>query len=302
MNNEIDYLDYCFKSFNTTEYLQTLTSGNFGSFGALTEIFEQFKYNIRTAITNSRIPYTVAIYNSFNRQWNLIAIESGFTVDERDKIDDLFNKDMSENPQKYSESHKDELLKVCEGICSVNNNDQRFVCDINLQFAVQLWSSIEVFLKGWSIHILNGYTSNNPVKTLLDNQHFKKRLDKRISFDELKKHNFRIDDKLGTILLSEMDFSNFSVIDNLIESVFMKSYDLPFMKTIYEINKSRHVVVHRRGVIDNEFKDSTTTEQNVGDYLKINEEKIKVYLVAIRELSRFITSDDVINEYFGREI
>tara|TARA_R110002051_G_scaffold69856_1_gene125648 strand:- start:242 stop:1129 length:888 start_codon:yes stop_codon:yes gene_type:complete len=174
-----------------------------------------------------------------------------------------------------------------------------FLDNNNLNSLVNFWTSFETTLKDvWKVSL-----NKNPEKYF---HNITKRVDfsdlpgfsnKTINLGVLAQYNFDISKSLGDLLSPKFDFTSIKGIKISYQSLFTtKNNDLSFMdsETLNQLEISRHLIVHRAGIIDNDYLRRTKKIGEVlGENIKFStEEYFNMYNESISATAKLIKALD----------
>ncbi|NOQ26787.1 MAG: hypothetical protein GQ564_15610 [Bacteroidales bacterium] len=264
-----EIINLFFKEFDESSFRIICKSNNQG----IKRVVDNFNYNILSSITNLRIPFLFSMDQTLLHKYRLLAIESGLEIKDKEKVDIIFYDWLAKNRNECLKEIDNELIQFTKK----NSINKEILVDNLLKGSVSIWTSFEVFNKDLATEIIN--TNPELVSSLIENGYLKKRI-KSPDFNDLKENGFDMRNSLGSYIFSELDFSNYDVIKNVKKVLFD---NVRLQDCIYELNQSRHIIVHKSGIIDSKFEQNTKTEQKAGNKLYIKSEDIKMYLSAVKE-------------------
>jgi hypothetical protein len=169
------------------------------------------------------------------------------------------------------------------------------VCEASAELLVQAlistWAIFEVFTSSFLITILN----NNPGQAaqvcagVEYKRHFGKPL---VDLDAISLHGFDLSKSMGTILFGQRRLDGLNAVKDMLGAA------LPFesvrsalnSKTLWILNQRRHLLVHKRGLIDAEYVRNTGDELPIGSRLRIRSTDVEGYLTAVRDTILAIVS------------
>jgi hypothetical protein len=102
---------------------------------------------------------------------------------------------------------------------------------------------------------------------------------KAVPIGLLARHGFNISKCVGTILGEKFDFSGVSGIRVAYRAAF--GTDCPVLEAplrdrdLCRLEATRHLIVHRGGVIDQEYSDRVQTDAAIGDFLTLSTESFQ---------------------------
>lgn len=114
---------------------------------------------------------------------------------------------------------------------------------------------------------------------------------KYIKLDYLEKFNYNIRDNVGSILRHYFDFSCLAGITDAYSLAFPRSTTIEKTlrsETLNILAESRHLIVHKAGIIDERYKRITGTSQKVGTKLEIDKRHTELYITLVVQVIRQI--------------
>ncbi|EMY67810.1 hypothetical protein [Leptospira vanthielii] len=295
--NEIEekkLLEHIFKEFDYTLYLKNLSAENVKN-EKLKSIAETFRYNIKSALFSIQSLFLISTYTAVKTEIQKDSFRKAIFSDRAidfEKITDAF---LVDNWELLKVNSYKELIKAINFISKKEVSPLDYINETNLLFIVNLWSAIEVFIKDYFIFIIN----LNPDKSLSkldDSEYFRKRI-RNITFDEISQLGFDLREKMGYVLLKDLDFSNFKLIENICEKLIINYKQFPSLLEFKSLNQTRHLVVHKRGIVDQKYKDTLNIQNEINTKIQINESDLKKYLSCLNELLNLLLSTEMANEY-----
>jgi hypothetical protein len=101
---------------------------------------------------------------------------------------------------------------------------------------------------------------------------------KHISVGLAAKYDFDLRNCMGTILRSKFDFTGAPGIKNAFQAAFVDSEELIGMlsdSVLCELEVTRHLIVHRAGIVDEQYKRRTSSNAAVGTALELDDDKVR---------------------------
>jgi hypothetical protein len=139
------------------------------------------------------------------------------------------------------------------------------------QGLVLLWSAFEVLCRDTFETQLNGDPGR--VQALISDPTTRKRFEaERLPLDTLVQHGFNLSARLGTVLVGQQDFSDLPTVKAVYAVLYPGSSDLNQAlahRDLWTLYQRRHLVVHRRGVIDQAYLDATGETHATGSRLTV---------------------------------
>jgi hypothetical protein len=143
--------------------------------------------------------------------------------------------------------------------------------ELLLETVVMVWGSFEVFITETVRLILNG----NPqiaTKLLADDSAKKHFPPRGISLDLLAEHQFNVATSMGDVLLADRRLDSLPVIKDVLGAMLPGATALRqtlATRELWTLAQRRHLIVHRRGIIDAPYLANTGDQSKVGERLKI---------------------------------
>ena len=146
------------------------------------------------------------------------------------------------------------------------------VQDLLQQGVVLVWSATEVLFRD----VFESYLNSHPecVTLLQEDPEVCKRFSQfKFSLQTLTDYRFDLSASLGSYLLSINDFSGLPVIRSVYLALFPKSDALRSRlgdRKLWKLSQQRHLIVHRRGIIDTSYVEKVDSSAILGDRLEID--------------------------------
>jgi hypothetical protein len=156
------------------------------------------------------------------------------------------------------------------------------------QGAVLAWGAIEVLARDLFVAYVNSHPES--VANLAAHPSTKARFNlKAVDFSELAAHQFDLSKSMGAFLLQATDFSELAVIKDTYSVLFPSDNSLRTAlsdATLWMLYQRRHLIVHKRGVVDRQYCEKTGESLEIGSSLFVSPEDIGKYIVICRELGQ----------------
>lgn len=159
--------------------------------------------------------------------------------------------------------------------------------ELRYQGIVALWSSIEVLIKDQLIFLFNKYPSL--IERVLRSEQAKKKFElPKLSYDDLQARGFDFSSCMGDVFLGGKDFSDIGSLKAIVKALFGDAYFYAAFsaKSILRLNAMRHLIVHRRGVVDEKYLKYTGDGVDIGFRLEAGPEELLSYYGDVAELGR----------------
>ncbi|ODR99151.1 hypothetical protein AUC68_03735 [Methyloceanibacter methanicus] len=240
-----------------------------------------FKGNIDSALTVVTIPFTMT-YSEF--------VQSRFqALHMAEKIRALkpFEKPTADDDREaYSTASQriDQELKTPKFISHLTDMVVQRLVDrseggdlktasheLLLETIVMVWGALETLISGTLRVVLN----KDPViaARLLEDDRTKKHFpSKGISIDSLLSHDFNVAESMGDLLLRDRHFDSLPVIRDMLDVVLPDKglRDALGSDELWLFWQRRHLIVHRRGHIDEAYLSKTSDKAAVGSRLSLS--------------------------------
>ena len=242
----------------------------------LRTIAESFSENLQGVVRTLSIPfqYTYSQVHSLHWQRTHIAarIRSGGAPDdaEQAEIDRAIAKEKFEEYLRGG-GHKVLADEVIGRLLQLKQEPEAIAAarELTRQGIVLTWSAIEVLSRDAFVHLLN--TKPQLSEALLADQFNRKRFaTDKIEWQTLASHSFDLSGSLGSYLISKADLSNVPAIRAAYTSLFPGAAKLRAClldERLWHLSQKRHLIVHRRGVVDEAYIAATGTNLKIGDVL-----------------------------------
>ena len=244
--------------------------------GDLRTIAEAFAESLHGVVRTLSIPfqYTYSQVHSLHWQRTLIAarIRGGGAPDDAQQAEI----DRSNAKAKFDEYLRGEgqtLLadEVVERLLQLKNEPEAFAAarELSRQGVVLTWSAIEVLARDAFVYLLNSKPQLSDA-LFADPFNRKRFATDRIEWQTLANYGFDLSGQLGSYLISKADLSNVPAIRAAYAALFPGAVQLRSClldDRLWHLSQKRHLIVHRRGIVDEAYVAATGTSMKVGDVL-----------------------------------
>jgi len=159
--------------------------------------------------------------------------------------------------------------------------------ELLLQGTFSTWSALEMLIGDGLIYLLNA--DPRLVTKLLSDSNAKKKFElPKLSADYLAEKGFDLSNQMGSLLFEERDLSNLAVIRTACEAIF-EDIDLRTMlnaESLWLLNQKRHLIAHRRGIVDDEYIRNTGSTLSIGDHLYVSPDEFEANLAEILSIGK----------------
>ena len=151
------------------------------------------------------------------------------------------------------------------------------------QGLVLLWSAFEVLCRDTFETLINGEPTK--VQALISNPSTRKRFEaERLPLDTLVQHGFDPVSPIGSVLVRQQDFSDLLTVKAVYGVLYPGGTELTQAlahRELWTLYQRRHLVVHRRGAIDQVYLDATGENHSLGSRLIVTPKAFEASLTAV---------------------
>lgn len=222
------------------------------------------------------------------QQFHLAELIRGTKTPKRDEKESL---EIANKKFEKELGNKDEIKSMTEATLQelrqlINNEDMKPALDeILRQGTVLTWSAFEVFFKNFITQLLND--KPELIIELVNNSKTSSKFQlKKIDLLKLAEFNFNVSESIGTIFFENINFSNLSIIRDILSVVFpnndlLRKYISE--SNMWNLNQGRHCIVHNFGNIDSDYINNTVSKAKIGTKLVVTPNELENQLLAIRD-------------------
>lgn len=145
------------------------------------------------------------------------------------------------------------------------------------QGVVLVWSAVEVLVRDAFVYLLN----RNPEhadKLLQDTSSRKRFSAERVDWQTLADYGYDMSRSVGTYLISKADLKNVPAIRSTLQALFPGASDLHAIlsdRRLWDLSQRRHLIVHRRGIVDQEYREATGHDLSLGESLWVTPAEVE---------------------------
>jgi hypothetical protein len=154
--------------------------------------------------------------------------------------------------------------------------------ELLVQALISTWSVFESFARAFIISWINADPQRAiPVLASADMKEYfgKQAVDIRVIGD----HGFDLKNSMGTILFRGKRLDNLGVIRSTLKALFNNGgLQSALDQKLWQLNQRRHLFVHNRGIVDNDYLRQTGDTVLLGERLKLKSGDIEIYLLEVR--------------------
>mgnify|MGYP000895518890 CR=1 FL=1 len=159
--------------------------------------------------------------------------------------------------------------------------------ELLLQGTFSTWSALEMLIGDGLVLLLN----SNPklVTKLLSDPSAKKKFElPKLSADYLAEKGFDLSTQMGSLLFEDRDLSSLAAIRIACEAIFEDSTLRAMLNadSLWLLNQKRHLIAHRRGVVDDEYVRNTGSSLSIGDHLHVSPSEFEENLMGVLSIGQ----------------
>lgn len=263
------------------------------------ELGKSFKHNLGSVISILRLPITLSVSRTklhlFDKfHGSELILNAPMPKDLYDSVGE-FKSAQTEGRKKALDNAKKQFFEELESKegaerfwnitfqfledCLKQNQELQLASkEVLKQSTVLLWTSFEVLTRDLVIEVLNHHSDK-----------FKDLNVKSIPTDILEKYDYNINDHLGEIYAGQRDWSNLKKIQESIKQIWPEKDDLHNElkgEILYKINQRRHLIVHKKGLVDEQYNSSTSDNYEIGTEIPIKPIDLKDGLEVIKKIGQ----------------
>jgi hypothetical protein len=179
------------------------------------------------------------------------------------------------------------VSNICGFLLAATEDEQLALAaaDLLLQGTSLTWGAFEILARDVFVAYLN--TTPDAVKKLVKNPSVRNKFElPKISVEDLADHGFDLSSSMGTLLSRQQDLSDLPTIKTVYSALLPPPN--PFAENLNEddlwvLSQQRHLIVHQRGIIDEQYKRNTKSKDAVGTRLVIRPSELEKHLKLVRE-------------------
>lgn len=174
------------------------------------------------------------------------------------------------------------VKEVLERLLLIKNDSDSLAAarELTRQGVLLIWGAFEVLARDLFIELLNRQPAR--AEMLLSNPSNRRRFGiEKIDWITLNSYGFDLSRNIGTILSQRADLDDVPTIKDAYKSIFPTASDLATQlsdRRLWILFQKRNLIVHRRGVIDQQYNDKTGETQILGSKLMVAPSEIEDYL------------------------
>lgn len=268
--------------------------------GDVRDLAEAFDHSVKTALTVASIPFTMANASVISKRFQqLITAERIRNL----KVQSDPDKELEDRAYSIAKEKLDEELKsrvaefsnlVLQELDDALSNlqFQQAASELLLETVVMIWGAFENLISELVRHLLN----SNPkfAIAVISHESAKRYFPKTVSLEALAEHNFSLSDSMGDYLSLSRNVDALPLMRSVFQAIFPASEPLHRLagdSEMWKLWQRRHLIVHRRGIVDFHYVQKSGDNVAVGQKLVIESDYIETATQMIRQLAVCILTE-----------
>ena len=154
--------------------------------------------------------------------------------------------------------------------------------ELTRQGIVLTWSAIEVLTRDAFVFLLN--RKPNLSDRLFADPANRKRFAERLDWATLSSYQYDLSSRLGCYLISKSDLNNVKSMRDIYGALFPDAVELQKSladRRLWNLYQMRNLIVHKRGIIDKQYLESTGDKRAIGDSLCVKPGEVEDHVEAV---------------------
>lgn len=261
---------------------------------SLDPLLEAFEQNLASALTVGCIPFQLTQSTVLDMRYNQLLIAARIRAREPDEMPEAERDALAD-----AEAHKamEDELKLKDNIqrhaastlarLERHLRDPRFLSsseDLLRQVLVMSWGAFENFVNDLARYLLNLRPSL--VGAVSQSRPYKDVITTKTLLSGLEGAGFNLADRMGDFIADLVSLDSVEKIQAAAEVLFQSAeLDAALKdKRLWRIAQQRHVIVHRRGVVDARYKERTGDQTPLGQKLTFKAKEVEGNIAFLRDL------------------
>lgn len=245
-------------------------------------IMDAFRGSMSSAVSTVALPYALTSAGVHRSHFQRIHIASRIRAQAYDwddaKAREVADADMSKWLSS-DEGHSQLITDILDSLSnSFRNGIESAAHELLRQGLVLVWSAFEVLSRDIFETVMN--QEPKKIQGLMANPITRRRFEaERLSMDVLLRYSFDLSTKLGTVLVSQNDFSDLPFIKSLYSVLYPGNVELTESlshKELWLLYQRRNLIVHRNAVVDQLYLDNTGEAAAIGQRLVFTSKQFDV--------------------------
>jgi hypothetical protein len=262
----------------------------------LRPVGQAFRTNLESVARIISVPYRMAhltlapdvrqeMRERFKRAWNQKSDAAGLLGQLQAKADAL-KRTLEEQVQEVIPSHRNKAITRAREALS-NVHVELGVREIFLQSLVLSWGALEVVANDVFVALVD--TRPELSVALLRDESCRRLFNSlRIDVELLAEYQFNLASSMGQLLSATRPVDNVEVMKTVFGKLFPKSSELRealASRELWLLNCRRHLIVHRRGVVDDQYLRRSGDTLEPGSRLEVSLDDVRAAIIAVRDVA-----------------
>jgi len=146
---------------------------------------------------------------------------------------------------------------------------------------VLAWSAFEILATDLFEQLVNSRPALT--KVLFADERTKKFYERRDLMNALETYQYDLSSRMGTVLLERQRLDKLAVIRVVYDAMFPTDEELRgFLNSddLWNLSRYRNLIAHRHGIVDEEFRRTTSSNATVGGVLQVTPEELESFVVS----------------------
>lgn len=255
----------------------------------LVAIARSLRYNLGAVSATAGIPFSLAVASVHSARFQQLhiaeKIEGG--DDEPDGAALERARTRMREEQESSEGKRQLADATCHFLLHVAASEDTTdaAAELLRQGTVLAWASLEVAVRDVFVAYLNRVPT--AAKRLVTDPSTRQLFPlKALEFELLERYQFDLSASMGHVMASLHDIADLPTIKQIVSALFPRSPalgDLLNRKQMWMLSQRRHLIVHRRAVVDDRYNRETGETLPLGSTLLITPTELKESLLLVRD-------------------
>ena len=258
--------------------------------GDLRAISTSFIENLHGVIRTLSIPFQYTSSQVHGLHWQRVHMAERILARGIEKEDEREPAALASAKEKFDEYLQGEgREKVADDVLDrllwLKNDSESLAAarELTRQGIVLTWSAIEVLARDAFVYLLD----NKPAyaELLLTDPANRKRFSaERVEWQTLATYGYNLSSRLGSYLISKADLKSVLAIRGAYGALFPAADELQKLlgdRRMWNLSHKRNLIVHKRGIVDQQYLDSTGDTLAIGDHLWVAPSEVEELLETI---------------------
>jgi hypothetical protein len=235
------------------------------------DIVESFIANLESIDRVVSIPYVLSEQFANNRAFSMHLSRNAILHPElnHEQLLEIARKEFQESFEDQNQANRI-FIDLCMPLIEIPQDEKDPAKELLNQGILLTWSAFEVFCRDYIEKRLN----DDPMLCIpiFNSEMLRRRSDlRKLPLEYLISNKFNISEKVGTIIVENYDCSDLLILKEILFCITNKDEIRECMddKKLWNLFQIRHLIMHRRGIIDKTFLDKTNIDQAIGEKIII---------------------------------